>query len=904
MSYKRLHLGGAEFRRTLAVGIAYFLLAKLGLQLASLNPSATPVWPPTGFALAMVLLFGQRVWPAVFAGALIANAITAGSLVTSLATATGNTLEAAVGGMLIERWCAGRQTFDTSDRVAKFALISMGPAAIISATIGVSSLWLGGFIGPGQFSLVWMTWWMGDFASALLLTPVIVLWAKQGSWPTHRNDLLKTMLLVIVTSAVGLVVFSPPESMVSGKVSMSFLAMAPLLWAALRSGPRDTATVALLLACFAVWGTAAGNSPFANPGNQDESFLLVTMFIVGAALPSLVLSAEVAKHRHATVTMRANEERLRLAIEAAGIGTFAIDPQAGIARYSPELSSMLGVPSVSQARVEDAFARIHREDVARVRGLYEAAFDPEGNGRLDMEFRFVRPGGEVRWMAWSGRVHFNVQPSGRKPVRVVGTCVDITARKLAEARLRMAHDTFRHLVDRSPFGIFAVDADFRLIQVSDGAQKIFENVRPRIGRDFAEVLRFIWPEPFATEAIGRFGHTLATGEPYHSRSIVERRADIGATETYDWKIERVTLPDGRPGVVCHFYDLSERQRHEDHIKLLMREVNHRSKNMLSLIDAIAQQTTATSPDDFIQRFSERIQSLAASQDLLVEHDWKAVPLADLVHSQLSHFADLIGARISLSGPPLSLRPAVAQSLGMALHELGTNAAKYGALSTGFGRVAITWNVYAEGPTQPQFTLSWVEQGGPAVRAPERSGYGSAVTSSMVEWSIGGKVSIDYAPAGLIWRLTCPVDNIVPHGLRETPVDFPTMSETGGERLSAGRRVLVVEDEPLIASKIESILSNAGLDVIGPAGNVRQALTLIEHQGCDAAVLDVSLGDETSAPIAHGLIRSGTPFVVVSGYARAQLPKIFRTAPLIGKPLRAGVLEAEVKRCLGTNAAPH
>ena len=225
MLYKRLHLGGADFRRTLAVGIAYFLLAKSGLQLASLNPSATPVWPPTGFALAMVLLFGQRVWPAVFAGALIANATTAGTLVTSVAIATGNTLEAAVGGMLIERWCAGRQTFDTSDRVAKFALISMGPAAIISATIGVSSLWLGGFIGPGQFSLVWMTWWMGDFASALLLTPVIVLWAKQGSWPTHRNDLLKTMLLVIVASAVGLVVFSPPESMVSGKVSMSFLAM-------------------------------------------------------------------------------------------------------------------------------------------------------------------------------------------------------------------------------------------------------------------------------------------------------------------------------------------------------------------------------------------------------------------------------------------------------------------------------------------------------------------------------------------------------------------------------------------------------------------------------------------------------------------------------------------------------
>lgn len=109
---------------------------------------------------------------------------------------------------------------------------------------------------------------------------------------------------------------------------------------------------------------------------------------------------------------------------------------------------------------------------------------------------------------------------------------------------------------------------------------------------------------------------------------------------------------------------------------------------------------------------------------------------------------------------------------------------------------------------------------------------------------------------------------------------------------------------MIASKIQSILSNAGFDVIGPVGTIRQALALIQHQGCDAAVLDVRLGRETSAPIAHGLIRSGTPFVVVSSYTRAQLPEIFQTAPLIGKPLRAAVLEAEVKRCLGTNAAPH
>ena len=178
---RALRLG--DFGVALAVAIAYFLLAKLGLQLASLNPSASPVWPPTGFALAMVLLLGNRVWPGVLAGAVIANATTAGSLATSLAIAIGNTLEAVVGGWCVERWCGGTRAFDSSTKVAKFALISIGPPTVLSATIGVSSLWLGGFIGAGHFSSVWTTWWMGDSTSALLLTPVIVLWADQGRWP-------------------------------------------------------------------------------------------------------------------------------------------------------------------------------------------------------------------------------------------------------------------------------------------------------------------------------------------------------------------------------------------------------------------------------------------------------------------------------------------------------------------------------------------------------------------------------------------------------------------------------------------------------------------------------------------------------------------------------------------------
>lgn len=143
---------------------------------------------------------------------------------------------------------------------------------------------------------------------------------------------------------------------------------------------------------------------------------------------------------------------------------------------------------------------------------------------------------------------------------------NVTDRLRAEVGLRAAHDMFQHLVQHSPFGIYAVDADFRLVEVSAGAQKVFETVRPLIGRDLGDVLRQLWPEPFASEAIGHFRHALETGEPYHAPSTIERRADIDSIESYDWKVERVTLPDGRLGVVCHFYDLTDRQRYEEQLQ--------------------------------------------------------------------------------------------------------------------------------------------------------------------------------------------------------------------------------------------------------------------------------------------------------------------------------------------------
>jgi PAS domain S-box-containing protein len=187
-------------------------------------------------------------------------------------------------------------------------------------------------------------------------------------------------------------------------------------------------------------------------------------------------------------------------------------------------------------------------------------------------------------------------------------------------------------------------------------------------------------------------------------------------------------------------DITERKQREEKNHLLMREVNHRARNMLSVVDAIAHQTIAGSPEDYVGRFSERIRALAAYQDLLVRSEWKGVEIEDLVRAQLSDFAALIGSRIALQGPKLRLNTASAQAIGLALHELATNAVKYGALSTDKGRVDVGWET--EGDT---FTMSWTERDGPQVSPPQQRGFGTVVMQEMAKRSVDGKSTLSARP---------------------------------------------------------------------------------------------------------------------------------------------------------------
>jgi signal transduction histidine kinase/integral membrane sensor domain MASE1 len=298
----------------IGIGLTYFVLAKIGLALSLIHPSASTIWPPTGFALAAVVLWGYRAWPAIFLAAMIANATAAGSIGTAISIAAGNSLEALVGAALINVWSNGRDTFSTSNAVAKFAVICVVLATPISATVGITSLAIAGYAEWANFANIWLTWWLGDMIGALVVTPVVVLWALSDARAFSRTELTKSAGVIALALAVGFIAFSPYVQKVATSGVLSFLAVLPLLWAALRRGPRDTAVASFILAGFSIWGTFSGAGPLA-AASLNDSLLSVLVFLISVSVPSLALSADVAMRKTIEENLRRTHTELDRRVE-------------------------------------------------------------------------------------------------------------------------------------------------------------------------------------------------------------------------------------------------------------------------------------------------------------------------------------------------------------------------------------------------------------------------------------------------------------------------------------------------------------------------------------------------------------------------------------------------------------
>ncbi|HUO54460.1 MAG TPA: HWE histidine kinase domain-containing protein [Rhodoblastus sp.] len=397
---------------------------------------------------------------------------------------------------------------------------------------------------------------------------------------------------------------------------------------------------------------------------------------------------------------------------------------------------------------------IEGEDGAAVFGELAAALVEQGE--LDEVFLFLRG---ARGEAFPAYVNFALRRDAAgapAAIHVAATRGESRAEHEAELeRGKRAAEQLAAIVSSSGDAIVSVDPNGRALNANRAFSEIFQYEPAEI--EGANLGDLIVPEACRAD----YESKLASAAYGPARAqIVRRRRKDGTLLDFSLSIAPIHDDHGELAAVSMIYrDLAPLTRAAEHIEFLLREVNHRSKNLLAVVQAVARQTArlSSSPDAFIDSFMARLSAIGCSHDLLVSRDWRGVQIADLTRNQFSQLEDEARERIEVSGDLLEINPRAAESYGLALHELSINAVKHGALSAPEGKVDLSFQLDRDGKL---YTLTWRESGGPMVTAPERSGFGGTVLTRMAPLAIQGESALDFTPEGLRYRLSAPVAEIV------------------------------------------------------------------------------------------------------------------------------------------------
>ena len=343
---------------------------------------------------------------------------------------------------------------------------------------------------------------------------------------------------------------------------------------------------------------------------------------------------------------------------------------------------------------------------------------------------------------------------------VVLALIDITERKHIENALRASEARLSTIIQTAVDAIVIINEQGIVQSFNPSAERIFGY---RSDEMVGKNVSLLMPEPLRSEHDGFIasyldtgvGKVISIGREVEGCRKDESKVPLDLALT-EWSLE------GHRFFTGIMRDITARKDRERHIRLIMRELSHRTKNVLAVVQAMAWQTSRTSADaeEFHERLSLRVDGLSRSIDLLVRREWEGVDIEDLIRDQMMPFFDADSARLQLNGPPLVLKPNGAQDLGLVLHELATNASKYGALSVPTGRVVVTWNVAIESAAAPLFKISWKEEGGPPVVPPTSTGFGYTVIKDMMTKGHKAEVNIDFAPDGLAWQMDMDAQRVV------------------------------------------------------------------------------------------------------------------------------------------------
>ncbi|HEX2215624.1 MAG TPA: HWE histidine kinase domain-containing protein [Xanthobacteraceae bacterium] len=449
------------------------------------------------------------------------------------------------------------------------------------------------------------------------------------------------------------------------------------------------------------------------------------------------------------------EERLRRAIEASDLGLWDYDIATGTLTWSERELALYGLPPGTPVNFDSFVNGVHPDDRELVVSSYTRALDPAGDGRFGFEHRTVAPDGTVRWLLSAGQVYFDEH---RRPVSVHGTSRDISPRKQAEIALQESEQLFRDLAESLPHVVWIMRPDGYATYLN---RRFKEYHGVEIGGELDERASTIHPEDKPTAWRIR-EPAVAAGLPFGTEVRLRRFDGV-----YRW-FRMSAVPLRRGGEVFAYVgvgiDVDDLRSTQEELKralsqqeLLINELNHRVKNTLAVVQSIAGQTLRSGQSDIEARraFDARLLALSAAYDVLTRENWESVDVHTIATAAIEPFADKGEGRFDVGGPSVRVPPNLALPLGMALHELATNAVKYGSLSNAEGTVSIRWE-FAGDPQDLRLQLCWQESGGPAVVPRTRKGFGSHLLERSLKQALDGGVDLSFRPEGVVCTLRLPL----------------------------------------------------------------------------------------------------------------------------------------------------
>ena len=461
---------------------------------------------------------------------------------------------------------------------------------------------------------------------------------------------------------------------------------------------------------------------------------------------STVISEDISARVTAERELRESKDNLKRAQAIARIANWRMNFASGRLKGSAQTFELLGQSPDAVLDYERLLAMVDEADRRRVGETRKSALRGDA---YDIEYRYV-VNGRTGWMREYSKPEYDA--SGFL-VGAFGVIQDVTDRKLIEMNLSGSEERLRLALEAAGMAVWDLDLRTGTDVWNDQTYRMIGYEPGEIAPVYSTWLKHVHPDDRAA-VDSEFRKSLTDGTEQKSEyRVIDRNGRLKWVSVRGrTKMDNAGKPLRSFGVIT---DVTERKQAEERDRILSAEVTHRAKNLLAVVQAVAIQTARNQkPHEFLAAFNERLKSLAVSHDLLVNANWQAVEIGALVRSQLAHFEDLFSKRIQFSGPGLGLTAEAAQAIGLALHELVTNASKYGALSTPTGRVTVDWSV-DRSQTPPHFKMFWKESGGPPVTEPDQRGFGHSVLVNMAAYALGADVALEYPSDGVAWTLAAP-----------------------------------------------------------------------------------------------------------------------------------------------------